>query len=220
MFISIIRINWYIRLGCIRKKTSNKANCKTFLNLCIFNHFLRNFQDYSYASSYHYQTLARWLECSPKAQETWVQSHVDSYRRLKKWYLMLPCLTLSIIRYGSRVKWNNPGKGVAPSPSPRCSSYWKGSLQVTLDYSRQLYLYIYSWLIIIACGKTLFRNNYTKKSKYKCTMKVILGFIGIKWTSNLKLYFSAFCMTDFLKLLIPSMKKVSHLIMIRLGTTT
>ena len=27
-----------------------------------------------------------------------LQSQVDSYQRLKKWYLMLPCLTLSIIR--------------------------------------------------------------------------------------------------------------------------
>ena len=27
---------------------------------------------------------------------------------------MPPCLTLSIIRYVSRVKWSNPGKGVAP----------------------------------------------------------------------------------------------------------
>ena len=32
------------------------------------------------------------------------------------------------IRYVSRVKWSNPGKGVACSPS-----YWKGSLQVALD---------------------------------------------------------------------------------------
>ena len=36
----------------------------------------------------------------------------------RQWYLMPPCLTLSIIRYGSRVKWSNPGKGVAPSPTP------------------------------------------------------------------------------------------------------
>ena len=49
-------------------------------------------------------------------------------------------LALSIIRHRSRVKWVNPGKGVAPSPIPRCSSYRKGSLRVTLDYSRQLYL--------------------------------------------------------------------------------
>ena len=48
------------------------------------------------------------------------------------------CLTLSIIRYWSRIKWRNPGKGVAPSPTTRCSSYWKGSLRVAFDYSRQL----------------------------------------------------------------------------------
>ena len=74
------------------------------------------------------------------SRETWVQSLVESYQRLKKWYLMPPCLTLSIIRYGSRVKWSNPGRGVAPFPTLRCSSYWKGSLLVTLDYGRQLYL--------------------------------------------------------------------------------
>ena len=34
--------------------------------------------------------------------------------KIQKWYLMPPCLTLSIIRYGSRVKWSNPEKGVAP----------------------------------------------------------------------------------------------------------
>ena len=30
--------------------------------------------------------------------------------KTQKWYLILPCLTLSIIRYGSRVKWSNPWK--------------------------------------------------------------------------------------------------------------
>ena len=43
----------------------------------------------------------------------------------------------SITRYVSRVKWSNPGKGVAPSPTPRCSSYWKGRLRVALDYGHQ-----------------------------------------------------------------------------------
>ena len=33
-----------------------------------------------------------------------------------KWYLIPPCLTLSNIRYVSRVKWSNPGKGVVPFP--------------------------------------------------------------------------------------------------------
>ena len=89
------------------------------------------------------------------ARETWVQSQVESYQRFKKWYLMLPCLALSIIRYGSRVKWSNPGKGVAPSPTHWCSSYRKGSLRVTLDYGRQLYFtctqlysFKYSYLIL------------------------------------------------------------------------
>ena len=59
----------------------------------------------------------------PMAQEIWVQSLVETYQRLKKWYLMPPCLTLSNIRYVSRVKWSNPGKGVAHSPTPWCSSY-------------------------------------------------------------------------------------------------
>ena len=63
--------------------------------------------------------------------------------KTQKWYLMPPCLTLSMIRYGSRVKWVNPGKGVAPSPTPRCSSYRKGSLRDNLNYSRRLYLLIY-----------------------------------------------------------------------------
>ena len=32
-------------------------------------------------------------------------------------------LNPAIKGYASRIKWNNPGKGVAPSPTPRCSSY-------------------------------------------------------------------------------------------------
>ena len=71
--------------------------------------------------------------------------------KTQKWYLIPPCLTLSIIRYGSRVKWSNPGKWVAPSPTPWCNSYQKGSLLVTLDYSRQLYFYLlslYNWNIL------------------------------------------------------------------------
>ena len=43
-----------------------------------------------------FPTLASSVECSPMAREIWVQSKVESYQRLKKWYLMLPCLTLSI----------------------------------------------------------------------------------------------------------------------------
>ena len=97
-----------------------------------------------------------WVECSPMIRETLVQSQVASYQRLKKWDLIPPCLTLNNIRYASRVKWSNPEKGVAPSPTPRCSSYWKGSLLVALDYGRQLY---FTFLTNCMYGEDLALNN-------------------------------------------------------------
>ena len=47
-------------------------------------------------------------------------------------------------RYKVRIKskWSNPGKRVAPSSTPRCSSYWKASLGVIFDNSRTIYIYI------------------------------------------------------------------------------
>ena len=65
-----------------------------------------------------------------------------------------PCLTLSNIRYVSRVKRSYPGKRVAPSPTPRCSRYWKGSLLVALDYDRQQQL--------------VFQKGYDDSSHYGC----------------------------------------------------
>ena len=95
--------------------------------------------------------------CSLVVQETGFQSLDGSYQRLLKWYLIPLCLTLSIIRYVSKVKWSNPVKGVAPSPTHWCCSYWKGSLQVALDNGRQLYLllhiYIYIYIYIGAVCK-------------------------------------------------------------------
>ena len=43
-----------------------------------------------------------WVDYSLILQETGVQSQAKSYQRLKKWHLMSPCLTLSIIRYRSK----------------------------------------------------------------------------------------------------------------------
>ena len=94
------------------------------------------------------------------ARETWVQSQVESYQRLKKWYLMPPCLTF---RYGSRVKWSNPWKRVAPSSTPWCSSYRKGSLRVTLNYGmgQQLYIYIYIYIYFAEFWKQLYSFKYS-----------------------------------------------------------
>ena len=61
-----------------------------------------------------------------------------------------PCLTLSIIRYQSRAKWTNPGNGVAPFPTPQCSSRLKGNLRITLDYGHQL-IYICIYIVFPTC---------------------------------------------------------------------
>ena len=44
-------------------------------------------------------------------------------QKILKWYLIYPCVTLSIIRYVSRGKWSNPGKGVALFATTWCSIY-------------------------------------------------------------------------------------------------
>ena len=81
--------------------------------------------------------------------ETRVQFHVESYQRLKKWYLISPCLTLSIIRYISRVKWSNPENGIAPtSTHPRLGvvAIEKGAFGSPLtkitNFSLLIYIYI------------------------------------------------------------------------------
>ena len=68
--------------------------------------------------------------------------------KTKIWYLMPPCLTLSIITYISRVKLSNPRKGVAPFPTLQRSSYCKESLRVTLNC--QLYLLTYPNAILFS----------------------------------------------------------------------
>ena len=77
---------------------------------------------------------------SPMAREIWVQSQVESYQRLKK--MVLDASLLNTQHYKVRIKGKveQSREGVAPSPTPWCSSYRKGSLRVTLDYGRQLYL--------------------------------------------------------------------------------
>ena len=75
---------------------------------------------YIYIYIYIYMTL--WLECSPIARKARVQSYIAVCQRLQKWYLMLPWLTLNIIKHRSRVKWGSWGKGVVPFFLPCYSS--------------------------------------------------------------------------------------------------
>ena len=53
---------------------------------------------------------------------------------------------------------SNPRKGVASFTTPSCSSYWKGSLRVTLDYGRAsstttttIYVYLYVCVCVSVC---------------------------------------------------------------------
>ena len=80
-------------------------------------------------------------------------------------------LTLSNIRYVSRVKWSNPRKGVAPSLTPRCSSYWKGSLLVALECGHQLLLLLYSFANISKIhdqDKDRMESNVITRVSQKC----------------------------------------------------
>ena len=61
--------------------------------------------------------------------------------KTQKMVLDSALLSNQYIKVRIKEKWSNPRNGVAPSPTPQCSSYLKGSLQVTLDYGHQLYLY-------------------------------------------------------------------------------
>ena len=60
--------------------------------------------------------------------------------------MVLDASLLNTQHYKVRIKGKveQSREGVAPSPTPWCSSYRKGSLRVTLDYGRQLYLKIHS----------------------------------------------------------------------------
>ena len=56
--------------------------------------------------------------------------------------------------------WSNPGRVVAPSPTPRCSSYWKRSLLVVLDYGQPTYIR-HSWY------NGYCRRKWTRRSEFK-----------------------------------------------------
>ena len=77
-------------------------------------------------------------------------------------------------------KWSSP----PPPPTLRCCSYWKGSLQVALDYGRQLYLYgfKYSYLMQITCTVIVFRifwfNIICKQIYLIRTVTIIMGQSG------------------------------------------
>ena len=69
--------------------------------------------------------------------------------------MILDASLLNTQHYKVRIKGKveQSREGVAPSPTPWYSSYRKGSLQVTLDYGRQLTIYIYIYQLIGLVGR-------------------------------------------------------------------
>ena len=104
--------------------------------------------------------------------------------KTKKIVLDASCLTLSIIRYGSWLKWSNPGKGVEPSPTPWCSSYQKESLLVALDHGRQLYLLFISkthWNSVDKNRNMLSLSSCAGGSEFSDTLSPFISTIYCSW---------------------------------------
>ena len=85
------------------------------------------------------------------AQETGVQSQIESYQRLKKWYLILLNPQHYKVWVKCKVKQSRETSITLPYISV-VSSYWKGSFQVSFDCSRQLYL-------LLPKSSSLIRNS-------------------------------------------------------------
>ena len=78
------------------------------------------------------------------ARESWVQSQVESYQKLKKWYLMSLCIYTQHHKVQIKGNVSQSWERSNASATPWCSSYRKWSHRVTVNNGRQLYLlYIY-----------------------------------------------------------------------------
>ena len=71
-------------------------------------------------------------------------------------------------------KWSNPGKGVAPVPSPRCSSYRKRSLRVTLNNGWPTYLLS----LIVFHFKTYTYHCVRKKKRRDISILCVKSMVG------------------------------------------
>ena len=116
---------------------------------------------------------------------------------------MPSCLTLSIIRYGSRVKWSNPRKGVVPFPTPWCSKLLKReSLGHPWLWSPTFYYMLYmkiknkqfsnDWTTISIKLMILHEDKNCQKSSMKIWKKLLIQPGSLKYCNFFYLlkYFS------------------------------
>ena len=79
--------------------------------------------------------------------------------KILKTVLDISLLNTQQYKVSIKGKFEQSRKGAAASPTPLCSSYWKGSFLIALYYSRQLYLLIPTIL-------KLFKKSMVYSNKY------------------------------------------------------
>ena len=112
-----------------KKRNNNNNNNNDNDNNSFSNgvYFQVLLSDTNYLQNYTGLKLAWWLECSPMARETCVQSQVESYQRLKK--MVLDASLLNTQHYKVRIKGKVEQSRERSSATPKL--WWKGSLRVT-----------------------------------------------------------------------------------------
>ena len=117
--------------------------------------------------------------------------------KLKKMVLDTSMLNSQHYKVWIKSEWSNPWKGVVPSLTTQCSSYWKGSFWVTLNSgwpNYLLYTYIYTYWT---------SNTYINAYIYKCIFKYLIEICGRLYKSNTfkKKVFFSLCTTILLRIL-------------------
>ena len=85
---------------------------------------------------------------------------------------------------------SNTGKGVAPYPTPRCSSYWKGSPMVAPDCSRHQQLICRGWEYLISYNwvQINYYSNLKVGPKLDRLYNLLRGTPSHKKRKNIKVY--------------------------------
>ena len=97
-----------------------------------------------------YYELAHWSMARVFINDLGDWSLIPGQVMPKTQKMVLDTSLLNIQQYKVRIKskWSKSEKGVAPSPTSSCSSYWEENLRVNLDYGRPAYIYIYIYIQI------------------------------------------------------------------------
>ena len=110
------------------------------------------------------------------ANSLWDRGSVSGRPIPKIQKMVLDASLFNTQHYKVRIKgkWSNPWKGVVSFPTPWCSSYWKGSLQVTLQYGRPTYIYIYIYMYVYAFTEHSIWAGCDRRSIFQAVWQVLI----------------------------------------------